>query len=80
MPLTHHPLVQEFPEYKVQIHTLKSRNNYFHHLMERYEAIDKQIYRIESGEEPTSDDYINRLGKERLSLKDELYKIIIENK
>lgn len=76
MPLTHHPLVKEFPEYKDEIHTLKSSNNYFHHLMERYEAIDKQIFRIESGEEPTSDEYVNRLGKERLQLKDELYQIM----
>jgi len=80
MPLTHHPLTLEFPEYKTDIHALKSSNNYFHHLMERYEAIDKQIYRIQSGEEPTSDDYVNRLGKERLGLKDELRKIIIDNK
>jgi len=76
MPLTHHPLMKEFPEYKEQIHNLKPSNNYFHHLMERYEEIDKQIYRIESGEEPTSDEYVNRLGKERLQLKDELYQII----
>ena len=48
--------------------------------MERYASIDKQIYRIESGEEPTSDDYVNRLGKERLQLKDELYQIILKNK
>lgn len=77
MPLTHHPLVQEFPEYKDRVHALKTSNNFFHHLMERYESIDKQIYRIESGEEPTSDDYVNRLGKERLQLKDELYQIIL---
>ncbi len=80
MPLTHHPLTQEFPKYKSEIHALKSSNNYFHHLMERYEEIDKQIYRIQSGEEPTSDDYVNRLGKERLNMKDEMYKIIIDNK
>jgi len=80
MPLTHHPLTQEFPKYKEQIHALKSSNNYFHHLMKRYEEIDKQIYRIESGEEPTSDEYVNRLGKERLSLKDELRDIIVNNK
>jgi|AZIC01.1.fsa_nt_gi hypothetical protein len=79
MPLTHHPLVQEFPEYKQQIHALKSSNKFFHHLMERYEAIDKQIFRIESGEEPTSDDYVNQLGKERLELKDGLRKIIVNN-
>jgi uncharacterized protein YdcH (DUF465 family) len=47
--------------------------------MERYEAIDKQIFRIESGEEPTSDDYVNQLGKERLELKDGLRKIIVNN-
>jgi uncharacterized protein YdcH (DUF465 family) len=76
MPLTHHPLVKEFQEYKGTIHSLKASNNYFHHLMERYEAIDKQIFRIESGEEPTSDEYVNRLGKERLQLKDELHQII----
>ncbi|PHS68756.1 MAG: GTP-binding protein [Methylophaga sp.] len=80
MPLTHHPLVQEFPKLKAQIHTLKTGNNFFHHLMERYELIDKKIYRIESGEEPTSDEYVDRLGKERLQLKDELYKIILKNK
>ncbi len=80
MPLTHHPLTQEFPEYKALIHKLKMDNNYFHHMMERYEEIDKHIYRIESGEEPTSDDYVNRLGKERLKLKDDLYKIILSNK
>lgn len=79
MPLTHHPLVKEFPLYKDEIHTLKASNNYFHHLMERYEAIDKQIFRIESGEEPTSDEYVNKLGKERLQLKDELYLIIKAN-
>jgi len=79
MPLTHHPLIKEFPEYRDQMHALKESNNYFHHLMERYEAVDKQIYRIQSGEEPTSDDYVNRLGKERLSMKDELRKIIINN-
>lgn len=80
MPLTHHPLVQEFPEYKTQIHKLKTDNNYFHHLMARYECIDKEIYRIKSDEEPTSDDYVNSLSKERLNLKDKLYKIIIESK
>jgi len=80
MPLTHHPLTQELPEYKDAIHALKTGNNFFHHLMERYEAIDKHIYRIESGEEPTSDDFINHLGKERLNLKDEMFRIIIENK
>ena len=80
MPLTHHPLVKEFPEYKEKIHSLKTSNNAFSQLMERYEEIDKQIYRIESGEEPTSDEFVDGLGKERLQIKDHLYQIILRNK
>ena len=80
MPLSHHPLAHEFPEYKDKIHELKSSNQFFHNLMERYEAVDKEIFRIESGEQPTSDDYVNHLGKERLNLKGGLRRIIINNK
>lgn len=77
MPLEHHPLIQEFPEYKDQIHNLKTKNNYFHHLMERYEEIDKKIFRIKSNEEPTSDEFVENLTKKRLELKDELYQLIL---
>ncbi len=77
MPLEHHPLIQEFPEYKDQIHNLKTKNNHFHHLMERYEEIDKKIFRIKSNEEPTSDEFVENLTKKRLELKDELYQLIL---
>ncbi len=76
MPLTHHPLVQEFPKFKDHIHTLKAQDRHFHRLMDQYEEIDKKIYRIESGEEPTSDDYVETLRKTRLQLKDELYTLL----
>jgi len=38
--------VKGFPEDKDEIHNLKASNNYFNHLMERYEAIDKQILEL----------------------------------
>ena len=76
MPLSHHPLVKEFPEYKEQIHNLKMKNDHFSKLMKDYEEIDKHIFRIESDEEPTSDEYIRDLKKQRLKLKDELHGII----
>ncbi len=78
MPLTHHPLVKEFPEYKEQIHDLKMKNNHFSNLMKEYEEIDKHVFRIESDEEPTGDEYIRDLKKQRLKIKDELYNIIKE--
>jgi len=78
MPLTHHPLVKEFPEYKEQIHNLKMTNNHFSKLMKEYEEVDKHVFRIESDEEPTGDEYIRDLKKKRLKIKDELHRIIKE--
>ncbi len=80
MPLSHHPLVKEFPEYKDQIHELKMTNHHFSKLVEQYEDIDKHIFRMESNEEPDSDQHIQELKKKRLKLKDELYNIIKEGK
>jgi uncharacterized protein YdcH (DUF465 family) len=71
MPLTHHLLAKKFPEYKEKIHNLKASNNPFNRLLKRYETIEKKLYCIESGEQPSSDGYVNALGKERLQLKDE---------
>ncbi len=79
MPLTHHPLVKEFPEFKEQIHNLKMKNNHFSKLMKEYEEVDKHIFRIESDEEPTGDEYIRDLKKQRLKIKDELHSIIKES-
>jgi len=76
MPLTHHPLVKEFPHYREQIRQLKMENNRFHKLMDKYEDVDKQVFRIEDGSQPTSDEYVEQLKKERLFLKDQLFELI----
>jgi len=76
MPLTHHPLVKEFPESKNRIHELKMKNNHFAKLMKQYEDIDKHVFRIECDAEPTGDEYLRDLKKKRLKLKDELYSFI----
>ena len=78
MPLTHHPLVKEFPEYKEQIHNLKMTNNNFSKLMKEYEQVDKHVFRIESDAEPTGDEYLRDLKKQRLKIKDELHSIMKE--
>jgi len=78
MPLSHHPLVKEFPEFKDQIHDLKMTNNHFSKLMKEYDEIDKHVFRIESDAEPTGDEYLRDLKKKRLKLKDDLHSIIKE--
>lgn len=80
MPLAHHPLMKEFPEYRDRIHELKMTDNHFVNLMKKYEEIDKHVFRIESDQEPTGDEYIRDLKKQRLQLKDEIYNIITAHK
>lgn len=72
----HHNLVEEFPEYREQIHNLKMQNAHFQTLTNRWEAIDKQIARAESRAELMSEQEEETLRKERLQLKDEIYKIL----
>ena len=76
MPLTHHPLIEEFAEYKDVIHELKINNAHFRRLTHEYEGIDKSIFRAEQGIEVVNDDYLNNIKKERLHLKDLIYSMI----
>lgn len=72
----HHGLVQEFPEYKDKIHELKISNPEFAKLFEKYNDIDKEIYRIEMQIENTSDEYAENLKIRRVQLKDQLYTML----
>jgi uncharacterized protein YdcH (DUF465 family) len=72
----HHSLAREFPEYKDQIHELKVNNLEFAQLFEKYEDIDKEIYRIEMQIENTSDEYLEGLKIKRVKLKDQLYALL----
>lgn len=73
----HHSLIQEFPEHREKIHQLKTSNAHFARLFDEYHDVDKHIYRIEEQIETVSDDYAEELKKKRLSLKDQLYQMII---
>lgn len=76
MQITHHPLINEFPEYKDQIHTLKMNNPYFRRLANEYEGIDKSIVRAEQGIETVNDEYLSEIKKERLHLKDLIFQML----
>lgn len=71
-----HDLVHELPEHKERIHELKMSDRHFQKLFDKYHDLDHQVKRIEEGVENTSDDYIETLKKERLSLKDQLFTMI----
>ena len=76
MPITHHPLIEEFTEYKDTIHALKMNNAHFRRLAHEYEDIDKSIFRAEQGIEIVNDDYLESIKKQRLHLKDLIYSML----
>ncbi len=80
MTLEHHDLAHEFPEFKDNIHRLKTANAHFARLFTEYQDVDKAIYRAETGIEPTGEWNLEDQKKSRVLLKDELYQLLQADK
>lgn len=73
-----HDLIHELPEYREQIHELKTHNRHFAKLFDEYDELDHQIRRCETEIEVHADDFVESLKKRRLALKDELFQMLKE--
>jgi uncharacterized protein len=71
-----HELPDEVPDETALVARLVKTNYLFRRLAGRYDAANRQIFRIESGDEPTTDEVLERLKKERLELKDEIARML----
>lgn len=71
-----HSLSKDFVDHLPVIEHLRATNKTFAHLADKYDKVDKEIYRIEMGELPATDDYLERCKFERLHLKDTLFSMI----
>lgn len=67
-----HELREDFPEAVKAIDRLIETDHDFARLADRYEEVNRAIERIESEEEPTADEVLEDLKKQRLKLKDEI--------
>ena len=73
-----HELQDEFPGEALFIERLIKSNYEFGQLATHYDEVNRQIYRIESEEEPTADEVLERLKKQRLKLKDDIATLLDE--
>ena len=71
-----HELAEEFPQELQFIERMRKTDHDFGRLAARYDEVNQQIYRIESEEEPTTDEVLERLKKRRLKLKDDIAAIL----
>ncbi|OOZ39454.1 GTP-binding protein [Solemya pervernicosa gill symbiont] len=76
MPVEHHDLVRELPEYRDKIHEMKMGNSHFSRLFDEYHDVDREVRRIEQEIETPSDEYTEELKKKRLFIKDQLFSML----
>jgi len=65
-------------EYRDEIHELKQENAHFAKIFEKHNELDQKIEHAEMGDTPMTDLELETLKKEKLLLKDEAYKMIMD--
>jgi len=70
-----HALNREFPELADAVTHLKETDLHFVHLLKLHDAADDEITKDETGVARMGDTALEVLKKQRLHLKDELYKM-----
>lgn len=78
MAHTPHELAEEFPEAVEKIHNLKQTDAHFARLVDEYHEINREVHRAEINVEPTDDLHMTEMRKQRLSLKDQIWKTLSE--
>lgn len=76
MPIENHSLVNELPEYKDQIHSLKMSDDHFRRLFEEYNFLTHEIENIEKEIVLASTMEEEEFKKRRLVLKDTLFEML----
>jgi uncharacterized protein YdcH (DUF465 family) len=76
MANTPHELAEEFPELMDRLHALKTSNNHFARLVEEYHEVNRQIHRMETRIEPTSEEVEEAFKRRRVRLKDEIAQML----
>ena len=71
-----HELREDFPEYADKIHDLKVNDARFRKLSEDYHEVNREVHRIEIGEEHVSTGEEEDIRKKRMALKDEIYAML----
>lgn len=72
MSHTPHELHEEFPHLVEKMAELRQSDNHFAKLSENYHTINRALHRAETDVEPTSDDNMQNMRRERMGLKDQI--------
>ncbi len=79
MSHTPHELNEEFPQQIEQITALRQSDAHFAKLSESYHSLNRAVHRAETDIEPTNDENMQKMRRERMILKDEIAAYLREN-
>jgi uncharacterized protein len=71
-----HELAEEFPQFLEKMSELKQSDAHFARLFDSYHELNRAVHRAETNVEPTDDAHMDSMRKERVRLKDEIYRIL----
>ena len=80
MQIEHHDLHHEFPEYLDSIHALKASSAPFGEMYDEYHQLTREVERLEEEDLPVDDFTIETMKKQRLLLKDQMYRMLVAYK
>jgi hypothetical protein len=76
MQVEKHTLLNDFPDHHHTIRHLKMHDAHFTKLSDSYHELDTEVRKLEEGNSPVEDEYLETLKKRRVHLKDELFTLI----
>jgi len=76
MPVEHHDLIHELPEFKEQIHQLKMEDDRFRKMFDEYHDLTRSVENMENEVLPASTATEEQAKLRRLQLKDEMYTML----
>ncbi|APH72570.1 YdcH family protein [Aquibium oceanicum] len=79
MSHTPHEIAEEFPEHVALIHHLRETDGHFHRIANEYHEVNRAVHRGETNVEPLDDFHLADLRKERMRLKDEIYRMLVQH-
>ncbi|EXI77584.1 MAG: hypothetical protein AW10_03597 [Candidatus Accumulibacter appositus] len=77
MLIEHHDLHHEFPEYLDSIHALKASSEPFGEMYDEYHQLTREVERLEEEDLPVDDFTIETMKKQRVLLKDQMYRMLV---
>lgn len=73
-------LTESFPELKEAFHHLKMNDHHFQTLLNKYEELDTIVHKVDNSQEVMSELELEKVKKERVALKDEVYQLMVKCK